>query len=247
VTRTEPSFARTDVSDAASTLVCAHRGASRHLPDNSLESFEAAIASGADLIETDVRADRGGGLMLAHGRVRIAATRAGRHGRPPARSSARIRVRTAARIVPEPIALQGLLDVSAGRIGLDLEIKQGRVVPALLDAIAGWTGRLVLTSFDPAAIRVVRERDPSRFTGLIAGPMHIGDPVANALACDAHAVVLSERRATPKVLADGRLPIWVWTVNHPARLQRWLSEPAVSCVITDDPGTAVSVRGDLGA
>jgi glycerophosphoryl diester phosphodiesterase len=253
VTTIEPSFAGTDDHDVTRTLVCAHRGASLRLPDNSLASFEAAIASGCDLIETDIRSDRDGGLVLAHDRVRVAAsTAARRHGRPRARTALGPRRRPAAaaaarRIVPDPVPLAALLELADGRIGLDLEIKEGRVVPALLEAIAGWSGQLMLTSFDPAAIRAVREQDPSRSTGLLAGPMHIGDPVANALACDAHALVLSERRATARILADRRLPIWLWTVNQPARLQRWLTEPAVACVITDDPATAVSVRDELRA
>jgi glycerophosphoryl diester phosphodiesterase len=224
------------------TLVCAHRGASRRLPDNSLRSFEAAVASGCELIETDVRADRRGRLVLAHDRVRVAAANARDPERPRARPSARPRAGAAPRIVPEPMPLQALLELASGRIGLDLEIKEARVVPTLLDAIAGWSGALVLTSFDPAVIRAVREHDPSCRTGLIAGPMHIGDPVADALASGADMLVLSERRATAKLLAATRLPIWVWTVNQPARLARWLAEPAVACVITDDPAAAVAVR-----
>ena len=39
----------------ATPLICAHRGASAQLPDNSLAAFEAAIAVGADMIEADVR------------------------------------------------------------------------------------------------------------------------------------------------------------------------------------------------
>ena len=227
------------------TLVCAHRGASRRLPDNSLRSFEAAIASGCELIETDVRADRRGRLVLAHDRVRVAAANVRDPERPRPRASARQRTPAAPRIVPEPIMLQALLELASGRIGLDLEIKEARVVPALLDAVAAWRGPLVLTSFDPAAIRAVRRHDPARTTGLIAGPMHIGDPVADAAACEADVLVLSERRATAKLLAAGRLPIWVWTVNQRARLARWLAEPAVACVITDDPAAAVAVRDQL--
>jgi glycerophosphoryl diester phosphodiesterase len=227
------------------TLVCAHRGASRRLPDNSLKSFEAAIASGCELIETDVRADRRGRLVLAHDRVRVAAANARDPERPRTRGSARPRAGAAPRIVPDPIELQQLLALASGRIGLDLEIKEARVVPALLDAIAGWSGPLVLTSFDPAAIREARAQDPSRRTGLIAGPMHIGDPAADAVACGADVLVLSERRATAKLLASSPLPIWVWTVNQRARLARWLAEPGIACVITDDPATAVAVRDQL--
>jgi glycerophosphoryl diester phosphodiesterase len=229
----------------ASPIVCAHRGASVQLPDNSIEAFDAAVESGCEMIETDVRADRQGRPVLSHDRLRPIAPGA-RHGRPRSRRSRRRpRSRPRRSRLVAPVTLEALLELSAGRIGLDLEIKEARVVPVLLDAIAGWDGSLLLTSFDPAAIRAVRERDPSRTTGLIVGPMHIGDPLADALACDAQALILAERRLTAKLLAARSLPLWVWTVNQPARLRRWLSEPALQGLITDDPATAVAVRDGL--
>ena len=220
------------------------------LPDNTIEAFETAIESGCEMIEADVRADRHGRPVLSHDRLRPASPGSG-HGRPRSRrSGSRTRPRTRPRrtraAAPGPVSLQALLELSAGRIGLDLHIKEGRVVPVLLDAIAGWDGPLLLTSFDPAVIRAVRERDPSRRTGLIVGPMHIGDPLSEALACDAQALMLAERRLTAKLLATQSLPLWVWTVNQPARLTRWLSEPGLQGVITDDPWTAVAVRDEIG-
>ena len=231
----------------ARPIVCAHRGASLNLPDNSIAAFEAAIASGCEMIETDVRADRQGRPVLSHDRLRPIPA-GGRHGRPRSRRSAsrpRTRPRRSRPAATPPVALEALLELAAERIGLDLEIKEARVVPALLDAIADWDGALMLTSFDPAAIRAVRERDPGRATGLIAGPMHIGDPLTDALACDAQALVVIDRRLTAKLLAARSLALWVWTVNSPARLTRWLSEPALQGVITDDPATAVAVRDGL--
>jgi glycerophosphoryl diester phosphodiesterase len=231
----------------AGPIVCAHRGASLRLPDNSIEAFAAAIASGCEMIETDVRADRQGRPVLSHDRLRPISPGTG-HGRPRSRRSSsrpRPRPRRSRPTATAPVTLEALLELSAGRIGLDLEIKEARVVPVLLDAIAGWDGALMLTSFDPAAIRAVRQRDPSRATGLIAGPMHIGDPLADALTCDAQALILAERRLTTKLLASSSLPLWVWTVNQPAQLTRWLSEPTLEGVITDDPATAVTVRDGL--
>jgi glycerophosphoryl diester phosphodiesterase len=232
---------------AARPIVCAHRGASLQLPDNSIEAFQAAIESGCEMIETDVRADRHGRPVLSHDRLRPMSPGVG-HGRPRARrATRRLQPRPRSRRqAPAPVALEALLELSAGQIGLDLDIKETRVVPAVLDAIADWHGAVLLTSFYPAAIRAIGERDPSRATGLIVGPMHIGDPLTDALACQAQALMLAERRLTAKLLAAASLPLWVWTVNQPVRLTRWLSEPAVHGVITDDPSTAVAVRDGLG-
>ena len=50
-------------------LVLAHRGCHAEAPQNSLESFAAAIAANADGVETDVRISRDGFAVLVHDRV----------------------------------------------------------------------------------------------------------------------------------------------------------------------------------
>jgi glycerophosphoryl diester phosphodiesterase len=49
-----------------SMLVFAHRGASGSAPDNTLASFELAIAAGTNAIESDVRATIDGSLVFFH-------------------------------------------------------------------------------------------------------------------------------------------------------------------------------------
>ncbi len=47
-------------------FVIAHRGFSAAHPENSLEAFEAAVAAGADAIETDIRLSRDGVPVCSH-------------------------------------------------------------------------------------------------------------------------------------------------------------------------------------
>ena len=47
-------------------IVFAHRGASGHAPDNTIEAFELAIKMGTTAIETDVKATRDGRLVFFH-------------------------------------------------------------------------------------------------------------------------------------------------------------------------------------
>ena len=47
-------------------FVVGHRGASGHAPENTLASFERAIAIGADAIELDVHLSRDGRLVVIH-------------------------------------------------------------------------------------------------------------------------------------------------------------------------------------
>jgi len=48
------------------TLIFAHRGASGHAPENTLEAFEMAARMGADGVELDVHICRTGELVVAH-------------------------------------------------------------------------------------------------------------------------------------------------------------------------------------
>ena len=47
-------------------LVIAHRGHSARYPENTLEAYRAAIASGADLVETDARLSADGVIIASH-------------------------------------------------------------------------------------------------------------------------------------------------------------------------------------
>ena len=51
---------------AGRIIITAHRGFSSVYPGNSMEAFEAAMAAGADLIETDVRMSADGILVCHH-------------------------------------------------------------------------------------------------------------------------------------------------------------------------------------
>ena len=44
----------------------AHRGASAHLPENSLEAFEKALADGATALELDIHRTADGHFVVAH-------------------------------------------------------------------------------------------------------------------------------------------------------------------------------------
>lgn len=48
------------------SLVIAHRGHSARHPENTLEAYRAAIAAGADLVETDARLSADGVVVAAH-------------------------------------------------------------------------------------------------------------------------------------------------------------------------------------
>jgi len=53
-------------SQETGSAVVAHRGDSAHLPENTIEAFEAAIAAGAEVVEFDVRLTGDGVAVVMH-------------------------------------------------------------------------------------------------------------------------------------------------------------------------------------
>lgn len=211
------------MSPAGRPLICAHRGASAELPDNSRAAFEAAIAAGADVIETDVRQDGDGQLVLAHDPVTAADT--------------------------DLVTLDELLVLAEGRIGLDLEIKEPAAAQAVCDAVQRWAGWLMITAFDPETLIAVRGHAPRVKTGLIIEAPVTVHPVLTAQRCGAGAILWEDDLATPIALgacAAKGLASWVWTVNAPFRLAERLAED-LEGVITDVPALAAELAGGVTA
>jgi glycerophosphoryl diester phosphodiesterase len=210
-------------------LVCAHRGASLTLPDNSLAAFAAAVASGCEVIETDVRMGLDGRLVLAHDTWDL----------------------ERADLVP----LADLVELARGRIGLDLEIVELGLERLLLDALDGFPDWLIVTSTLPEVLTVIGRLSRHVATGLVVEAPYDGsplpaDPFALADACGVAVALVEDVLATPELIArageHGR-PLWVWTVNEAGRIAELLGEPAVTGVITDDPALAVALRDQAPA
>ncbi len=206
---------------AAATMVCAHRGASADLPDNSIAAFEAAIASGCEAIETDVRRAPDGRLVLAHDPEGV--------------------------LAPDVVELPALVALARGRIGLDLELKEPGLEGDVLAAVEGGEDWLAVTSFLPAVVARVGLLAPALATGLLVEDDE-DDPVAEALACGAAALAIEEALLTwplaKRAVAAG-LAVWAWTVNEPRRLEELLAAPTVTGVITDYPAGALVLRETL--
>src|SRR4051812_19605805 len=190
-------------------LVCAHRGASLKLADNSMEAFVAAIASGCDVIETDVRVRPDGTLVLAHDLWDV---------------------------VEGVVGLEALVELARGRIGLDLEIVEVGLERALVAAVDGFHEWLIVTSTLPAVLEQIHRLTTHIDTGLVIeapydGTPLLGDPFAMVEACGADIALVEDVIATPELVAraaaEGR-PLWVWTVNDAARITELLSAPGVT-------------------
>jgi glycerophosphoryl diester phosphodiesterase len=75
-----------------------HRGAMGHAPENTVASFEKAVALGCDEVETDVWLTGDGRLVISHDRPGSGAT----------------------------LTLEAVLDLCRGRVGVNVELKADR-------------------------------------------------------------------------------------------------------------------------
>jgi glycerophosphoryl diester phosphodiesterase len=238
-------------------LVIAHRGASRDAPGNTLAAFAAAIAEGADAIELDVRRTSDGVLAVRHN--------ASSRGVPVALLSYRALVRRS-RI--EPPLLDSVLELCAGRIGLDIEIKEPGYEADVIEMASRRFSReqLLYTSFDEAVLTTIRRLDARARCGLLLGPgrLHSRTPRYETLPfelaerCGADLLAVHQwlaplRRRSRKAAGAGLLaeaqtrgmPVMVWTVNGPQRIRSYLADGRVAGIITDLPGLAVATRQQL--
>ncbi|MGP0051998.1 MAG: glycerophosphodiester phosphodiesterase [Solirubrobacteraceae bacterium] len=219
----------------AAALIVAHRGAWGSAPQNSVEAFETAVLLGCDAIELDVRRTADGQLVVVH--------------------DARVRGRAVARLEHDQVrarmldgqapSLAEVLDLVAGRIVVDLELKEGGYVEQVMAIVAARLApeQYVVTSFRDAVLPAVKRCVPETRTGLLLGRRHRMRELERRVRhteVDFLAPHFSLLRPGLLRWAQARgLGSWVWTVND-ARLLRILrAEPRVAAVITDRPDRAL--------
>ena len=238
-------------------LVIAHRGASREAPENTPAAFEAAIALGADAVELDVRRTADGVLVVHHN--------ASRRGVPLALLTYPALVRLSRH---EPPTFDTVLGLCAGRIGLDVEVKEPGFEAEVIEAASSRfpRDRLLYTSFEESVISTIKRLDPAARCGLLLGPGRLRSraqryealPFDLAERCGADLLAVHQwlapirrrrrRVAGTDLLAEAQaraFPMMVWTVDGPQRLRSYLADGRVAGIITDLPGLAVETRREL--
>jgi len=243
-------------NDLPFPLVVAHRGASAEQPENTLRAFEAAVDLGADAVEFDVRMSADGHPVVVHDPA-VDRTTDG-HGLVRDLTLAELkglRVRSSQGGKAEEIpTLDETLELLSGRVAIDVEIKnipgepdhdadRQDVVDATLRALdgAGFSGAVLISSFNPSSIAHARAAAPDVPTGLLAVQAM---PVADALRLateGGHGWVLPAARSVLEGGADLvtaahdaglRLGTWIVDeVDDAVRLTGW----GLDAVATNDP------------
>jgi glycerophosphoryl diester phosphodiesterase len=214
-----------------------HRGAATLAPENTLESFEAALAHGVGAIEFDVLDVVGGPLVLGHSRAELAA---------------------------DPATLDDALEfLAAHDVGVHVDLK----LTTRLDEVAAalrrhdLAERAVVSSFHLPSLRAFAAAAPEipvgftypedrygvskrrvlrpaiRMGTLALRRAIVARVPAMVARAGASALMLQHAVVSPAAVARAHAAgaaVWAWTVDDPAELAR-LDAAGVDAVISNDP------------
>jgi glycerophosphoryl diester phosphodiesterase len=238
-----------------------HRGAGKLAPENTLRSFEAALAAGVDALEFDVLDLAGGPLVLAHSNDLGEVSHGAATGTVRDRSLAELR-----ELAPELPTLEEALAYLAERPTVDLQVdlKLSSRLDELTSALErhGVAGRTVVSSFDRASLASVARLAPGVRIGFtypqdrhgvsrrraFQPALRIGT-VALRAALAARVPAMLERAGAGALMLHHAVvsgaavqaahsrgaAVWAWTVDAPDELER-MRRAGVDAVITNDPG-----------
>lgn len=227
------------------TTIVAHRGAPKHARENTIESFLAAVALGADMIELDVRKCGNGTLVIFHDPWLSRTAKTALISRLTLKE---INKRSAKKGFTVPTIEEAFRALSR-RTQLDIEIKEPGYEAEVIDCARRHfdDSQFVLTSFDPRVIAAVKNIDPHMQTGFIAATaegLALCDTVqAEVLAPDKR-LFAANRQLFAKAKGRGK-KIAVWTVDGAELLSRLLIDPLVDAIITNHPDKALALRCKL--
>lgn len=228
-------------------LVFGHRGACLRAPENTLGAFALALDEGADGLELDVRLCASGELVVTHDPT--FQRRAGDPRAVGAMSLADIRSLDVGGGQRVPL-LDEVLELARARgAAVNVEIKTNgprgsEVAAAVAERLRrGATPREVLvSSFDPRALAVLRRRAPGVPTGFLFGArqgwvLRSGLPAILVRAAAVHPEKWLVDAGAVAAWHRGGRRVNVWTVDDAAELRR-LAAIGVDGVITNDPAAA---------
>lgn len=232
--------------------ITAHRGSSRHAPENSLSAVRRAIEDGADFAEIDVQSTRDGHVVLWHDADLMRALRDPRKlwectlaelqtldvgsAFSPAFAGERI------------ATLDEAIDAAGGRLRLNVELKYNRPDPGLAPRVADvlrrrdFLRRCVVTSLDLAELQRFRQ-----LAGDVPVGLTVGASLGDVTRLPVDFLSVSSRLARPAFISLARRQgkaVHLWTVNDRQTALRFTLLGADN-LITDEPALLAGLRREL--
>ena len=228
--------------------VTAHRGSSKHAPENTLSAVRRAIEDGADFAEIDVQETADGVVVLLHDTdlMRLA----GVNKKIWEVTYAEIKSLDAGswfstKFKGEHIpTLTETLELSRDNIKLNIELKFNghekqlveRVVKIIQDH--DFESQCVISSLNYAGLQKVRSLNPDLQTGYI-----VARSIGNMFSADIDFLSLASDIVTADVVAaagKNKKEVHVWTINSPAGMSYYI-DLGIDNIITDYPARLVAM------
>jgi glycerophosphoryl diester phosphodiesterase len=237
------------------TRVIAHRGFSSRAPENTLVAIRQAIEVGADMVEIDVTVTSDGHVILLHDETLDRTTDG--QGLPTEKTLDEIRRLDAGSWFGPGYAgekiptLSEALETVKNRILINIEIKSEAVERGVVPKVAilivehGMLDQVVVSSFSPEALRLMKITDPAVITAtLFNKELHTDrDPLEIIMEVGSRGFNISGKRLTVEMVERCHkhgIPVAVYTVNEPSEMRR-LIELGVDAVFTDHPDRMLEV------
>jgi glycerophosphoryl diester phosphodiesterase len=232
--------------------VIAHRGASGHLPENTLPAYELAVALGADMIEIDLHRTRDAAVVITHDEDLAGL---GGRGEIADASLAEVRALDAGRGERVPV-LAEVLDRFGPRIAFNLELKRGQraeYAGVEADALAavesrGILERTIFSSFYDPVLARLRALSRDARLALLLSPQDAALPIERARRLGAEAINpwrgLARRELIEAAHAEG-LAVYVYTVDEEDEMRRLLAL-GVDGLFTNYPDRMRALLGPRG-
>jgi len=239
-----------------SVLVIAHRGFSGQYPENTMVAFQKAIELGCDMIELDVNFSKDKELVVIHD-DKLDRTTNGK-GRVYDYSLKEIRNLDAGswyggyfsgEKVP---TLKEVLQMAKDKIPVNIEIKYPKERQYPIEELAeralkevkdaGMLLQVNFFSFDPSALRRIREKEPKAWVTLIYGKEW--KTHREVTGGENYPILgLRDKTLTKDDIAkihDQGFQLYVWTVDNPAEMEKFISW-RVDGIITNHPDRLIKV------
>jgi glycerophosphoryl diester phosphodiesterase len=242
-------------------LVIGHRGYCQFAPENTLPSFQLALAAGADLVELDYYHSRDGKLVVIHDHELDRTTDATNRWHQKRIS---VESKTAAELqsldagswfdskyagTRIPLLAEALDTIQKGGVTL-IERKGGPPADCIrLLRQNNLINKVVVQSFDWEYLRAFHEQEPEQVLGALGPPGRLaegtpsqGKPKELSAAwldelqkTGAKVVVWSDKvsRSTVQLAHQRGLRLWVYTIDDPAQAQELL-DMGVDGIITNN-------------
>ncbi|MBI2426417.1 MAG: hypothetical protein HYV34_01090 [Candidatus Kerfeldbacteria bacterium] len=217
-----------------------HRGSAGHEPENTLRSFENAIALGCDAAECDVRLTRDRVPVVIHDATVNSAT--GGNGEIRGMTLANLRTfRIGDQHIP---TLAEVLACVKGRMRIILELKEKRITRDVLRVVtqADMLGDTVFSSFAHQDLWTIRVKNRHAQIGLLFSRLtrsffRVPFIVGKAKVFGAREVHVDYHIISPELIQrahDARVRVFAWTVNEPEDIEK-LKIMGIDGIMSDYP------------